>query len=501
MRYPLRPVILICVFLSYGFAQQSFAQRTIGVRWVEPNNQANALAELDTLNKLGISYLEISHLPNAEIWEKIDSLDYRVFGQVPISFPIVKTFAEPDSALMETISSYVNHYSAQSAVEAIGLFKFGAVHRSSFDTTLKPFVRQIRGNYSGKIYYTTTKSEAVTFDQRVDFKISLSQVSYDFKFSVIDTTAQNIGAYIYKPREELSGYLNPFNKFLDSLSKKPVPVFVNSDWLFAILDKYPDFANTVALYNSDDEFIFPTPKENITDTPDHSLIVFLLILIWGLFALNYHLSPVYRKSWIRYFTSHVFFVEDVMDRHIRSIGPSLIVILQNILLAGICTYSLGTILFSPLGLDAVFFHYPILLFFNAPSFSLFLIGCFFSLVLSLLSILWIRISNKSVRQTRQVLNLYAWPLQINFLVGTIAVALLTSGNHPAIMVILVAVFAAVHISAFIIAAIDTSKYLLKRRVLFFASSIILYCFLWVGFAVWVLWSSIPQVVQLALSLS
>lgn len=501
MRYPIRLVFLLCVYLSCGYANQSLAQRSIGIRWAEPVDQSEALSQLDTLNKLGVSYLEIGHQPDAEVWEKIDSLGYRVYGQIPISFPIVRTFAEPDSALIETISNYVNHYSAQVPVKAIGLFKFGAVNQASFDTTLQPFVKQISENFKGELYYTTALNESVPFDKLVDFKITVSQISYDSNFPIIDTTAQNIGAYSYRPREELSGYLKPFSRFIDSLSNAPAPVFVNSEWLFSVLDKYPEFANTVKLYNSDAEFIFPTPNENIKKTADHSLIVLLLILIWGLFALNYHLSPVYRKSYMRYFTSHVFFVEDVMDRHIRTIGPSLIVLLQNILLAGICTYILGNQLFSPLGLEALFYHYPILLLFNNPSFSLFFMGCLFSLVLTLVSVLWIRISNKNVRQTRQVLNLYAWPLQINFFIVTIGVVLLTSGNSPFVMVILAALFALVHISAFIIAAIDTSKYLIKQRGLFFTTSIFLYSFLWIGLVVWLLRSSIPPVVELALSLS
>ena len=190
-----------------------------------------------------------------------------------------------------------------------------------------------------------------------------------------------------------------------------------------------------------------------------------------------------------------------MDRHIRSVGPTIIVLLQNILLAGICTYSLGNILFSSLGLEAIFYHYPIVLLFDNSSFSLFLLGCIFSLVLTLVSIVWIRISNKKVTQTRQVLNLYAWPLQINFFVATIAVALLTSGNNPTIMILLATVFAIVHISAFIVAAIDTSKYLVKQKVLFFTTSILLYCLVWMGLGIWLLQSAIPEVIQLALSLS
>lgn len=501
MRYSSLSIFLFCVFLFCGLASQSFAQRTLGVRWNVPDDQAEALAQLDTLEKLGVSYLEITERPANEIWQKIDTLGFRVYGHIPISFPLVNTFSEPDSSMLAGISSYINHYSARASVEAIGLFKYGAVQKAAFDAGIQPIVSQIKENYSGNLYYTTVRNETTDLDEVVDFKMLETRISNEFTFPVSDTSAQNPGGYIYQPGPELKNYLKPFSRFLDSVTKAPAPVFVDSEWLFAMLNKYPDFANTVELYNSDAEFIFPTPKESIKNTFNHSFIVLLLVLIWGLFAANHHLSPVYRKSLTRYFTGHVFFVEDVMDRHIRSMGPAIIVLLQNILLAGICTYSLGKVLFSPLALEAIYYHYPIILLFNNPSFSLFLLGCISGFVLTLISILWIRISNKEVKQTRQVLNLYAWPLQINFFIATVIVAILSTGNNPVLIVLLTIVFSIVHISAFIITAADTSKYLKKQKALFITVSIVLYCVLWVGLGVWVVRSSIPQVVQLALSLS
>lgn len=501
MRYSSLSIFLFCVFLFCGFSNQSFAQRTLGVRWNVPDDQAEALSQLDTLEKLGVSYLEVTERPADEIWKKIDTLGFRVYGHLPISFPLVNTFSEPDSSLLAGISTYVNHYAAQASVEAIGLFKYGAVQKEAFDTGIQPIVSQIKENYSGNLYYTTVRNETTAFDKLVDFKMLVRKVSNDFGFTVSDTSSHNPGGYVYHPGTELKSYLNPFSQFLDSVSKAPAPVFVDSEWLFAMLNKYPDFANTVELYNSDSEFIFPTPEENIENTFNHSLIVLLLVLIWGLFTANHHLSPVYRKSLTRYFTGHVFFVEDVMDRHIRSIGPATIVLLQNILLAGICTYSLGKVLFSPLALEAIYYHYPIILLFDNPSLSLFLLGCISGFVLTLISVVWIRISNKEVKQTRQVLNLYAWPLQINFFIATVIVALLSTGNNPAIMVALAIIFSLIHISAFIITAADTSKYLKKQKALFITVSIILYCVLWIGLGVWILRSSIPQVFKLALSLS
>lgn len=505
MRLTLRLVFLLCVFASYGLANQSCAQNSIGVRWNVPEERAKALAELDSLEKLGISHLEISSKLHPQIWNAIDSLNLRIYGQIPISYPLVSTFSKPDSSLINSINDYLGHYSSQNSTEAIGLFQYGAVHRAAFDTTMQPFLEQITRVYNGSLYYTTVRSKPAPIDTLINFKLLGKEIHHASEFTLSDSLPYNVAGYIYLPGNKLEGYLKPFRNFLEkvSLISGNVNVFVDSDWLFMMLDKYPDFAGTLRIIsaNSDSELIFPVPHEEINPADSYSLMVLLIVFIWGLFAINYHMSPVYRKSLARYFSSHIFFVEDVMNRHIRSMGPSIVVLFQNMLLAGICFYSLSSTLFSSLGLDALQHHYPVLLVLWNPSLTIFIGGCVFGFLLTVISILWLRISNRRISQTRQVLNLYAWPLQINFLVVTIMIALLATGTRPVLMVSLSVLFAIIHISAFIVAALDIYKYLTKQKILFFILSIGLYLIIWMGSGLWLLNSKIPEVIQLALSLS
>lgn len=503
MRFTSRLVFLLCVFISYGLANQCSAQSSIGIRWDVPEERSNALAQLDTLEALGISLLEINSKVDPEIWNAIDSLGFRIYGQIPISFPLTSTFSNPDSILINTISDYTDHYSSKNSIEAIGLFQYGAVNKAAFDTTLQPYLEEIQRVYNGSLYYTTARSEPVPLDKLINFKLLGKEIHNTLGFTLPDSLPYNVAGYIYLPGNSMNRYLKPFKNFLERISTKSenINVFVNSEWLFKMLNKYPDFANTLKLINTDSELIFPVPHEEVEESDNYSLMVLLIVFIWGLFAINYHLSPVYRKSLSRYFTSHLFFVEDVMNRHIRSMGPSIVVLFQNMLLAGICTYSLAVTLFSTLGLEAIQHHYPLLAVFGNPSLAIFLIGCFFGLLLTVISIIWLRISNKRISQTRQVLNLYAWPLQINFFIVTVMTALLATGTRPVLMISLAILFAIVHISAFIIAALDIIKYLNKQKILFFALSIGLYIILWSGSGIWLLKSKIPDVIQLALSLS
>lgn len=500
MRFTRLSVPFICLLLGLGFANQSLGQRTLGVQWDVPQDHEIALQQLDTFHQLGIELLEVRKPLNDETWQLVDTLGFRVYGHLSIKFPLVKTFANPDSALLNNLRNSVNHYISRPSVEAIGVFKYGAVHESAFDTTLQNHLQKIRKSFGGQLYYTAVRPESTPVDRNFDFRFLEMNIGADQDYLIPQSLSAGLGGILYRPYTEINTYLAPFRTFVEKYKDKPIPIFVSSDWLLAMLDKYPDFAQTIQLYHSDSEFIFPVPKESISISSSHNLIVLLLVAIWCLLAVNYHMSPVYRKSALRYFVGHVFFVEDVMNRHIRSVGASFIILIQNMLLTGITIYCLSQVLFSFRGFEAILFHYPIVSIFPKPAVSLFLWACLLAGILTVISILWIKVSNKEVRSFRQVLNLYAWPLQINLILATAMVTLLMAGSYPKITLILAILFAAVHISAFVVTAIDTSKYLASQKALFLVGSVGIYLLLWIGLAYWLIDSDIPDVVQLALHL-
>lgn len=501
MRFTLSLAFVICLFLNLGLTGQSYGQRAIAVQWNIPEDRTEALVQLDSLRKLGIRLLEIEQQPESGIWQRIDSLELSIYGSIPIKFPLPDTFSNPDSALLEKISNQVNIYSGQESVKAIGLFHYGAVKDPAFASAIQPLLSQIREGFAGDIYYTTLHNETHPVDSLTDFKMLATRIDNEYVISNSDSLSSHTGACIYQPGNRKYSLLTPFKEYLNGVSEREVPVFVTSDWLFRMLDKYPEFSSTVKLYNSQKDFLFPTPREQVQASFNHSWIVLLLVFIWGLFTVTHHLSPVYRKSLVRYFTGHVFFVEDILDRHIRSVGPVVVVLVQNILLTGITFYSLSVTFLSTTGLQALFHHYPLLLIFNHPLLSLFLLGCGIGIVLTVISILWIRLTNKGISQTRQVINLYAWPLQINFFIATLTVAFITAGSYPTLVLGMSGLFVLIFILAFVIAAVDTSKALKSNKGWFMTLSVGLYGVAWIGILFWIIQSAIPEVVQLALFLS
>lgn len=494
------PYLLLFLLLALGVSQPVYGQHTLGVQWKAPADHEQALAELDTLKKLGVELLEINSPLEADIWERLNALDFRVYAHLPVSFPLVQNFAQPDSMMAVESEALLEEYLAQSSVEALGLFRYGAVHHPDFATAFQPHLRQIRDNFSGALYYTTVRDEFFPIDQGVDFKMLEIEVDAGHTFSGEDSLASITGGIVYRPHQDIDRYLRPFRDFLNSYKDEPAPIFVSAEWLFPMMEKYPDFSRIIQLYHSDSEFVFPVPDEQFSTSASHSFIVLLIVAIWCVLAVNYHMSPVYRKSASRYFLGHAFFVEDVMKRHIRSVGASITIILLNILLAGISFYCVSQTSFSSLGLEAITYHYPVVSILQAAGFSVFIWGSLMATSLSLLSILLIKIGNKAIKSFRQVLNLYAWPLQLNFIFTTIMVTLLMAGSFPRITLVLALLCGVIHITAFILTAFDSAKYLGNKKGLFLAGGIALYLVMLTGIGYWLLTGNLPATVQLALHL-
>jgi hypothetical protein len=449
---------------------------------------------------LGIELLEINGSLKPQTWEQINTLGFRVFAKLPFRFPMVQSFTNTDSVLLVESYNSLRRYLTQPSVEALGLFRYGAVHDPDFAQAIQPYVRKIRERFEGSIYYSTVRNEPFSVDQILDFRKLEQRVLAENKISVPDSLISTVGAVGYRPDHQSGNYLRPFKAYLDRLNNKPVPVFVSSNWLFTMMEKYPDFARIIQLYNSDSEFVFPVPAEQYTRTSAHSLIVLLILLIWCLLAGTYHMSPVYRKSAMRYFLAHAFFVEDVMKRHIRSIGASITILLLNVILAGISLYCISQTSFSSLGLEAISHHYPAVSILKVTELSIFLWGTVLSAALTAFSIVLIKLGNKALKSFRQVLNLYAWPLQLNFVITTIMVTLLMAGDYPRITLVLAVLYAIIHIGAFIATAIDSAKYLGAKKGLFLGGSIGVYLLIVSAVVYWLTIGDLPEAIQLAIYL-
>ena len=487
--------VVICLFLSLLATANLLAQKQVGAVWDTPSDNQSAFNELNKFADLGISLLIIDTQLKEETWRKIDSLGFSVYGDLSIEYPTVSTFASPDSALLDQISTGVNHFIAQPSVASIGLFRLGQSRSDRFREALQPIIQQIDTTASAELYYTSLFSEPVPTDALIDFK--LLQVKKPERLAK-SAGSSKVRGYIDMGETTL---LTPVKKLLEHAEKDSIPVFFYSSWLNNMTNDHPEFAEALQHYAATGEVVFPLPKEPRPAQPSHNLIVALMLFILCTFVLNYQYSPIYKKTISRYFLAHKFLVDDIMDRHVRTISPALVILFQHIIAMGIMMYCLGNVLIADAGWGALKHHYPDFFISQNPLMNLFLWGCLLSLVTHLISILWIRLTNKEVTHFSQVTLLYSWPLQLNFVISLLIVTLMISGSFYGLIYILCTLFMLIFLGAFIITAFDTSDYLTKRRMGFLLGSAGIYSLLWIGLCIWVFSSSyLLDVLSLAVSL-
>jgi len=457
------------------------AQRTLGVQWQVPNNTQTAKAELKQFEKLGITILQIDAPLSPALWQAADSLDFDVWGELGIRFPTATTFGSPDSALVAQIQNRASAYLSQPSVDAMGLFSFGATGESSFWEQLAPIASQIRANRSVRLYHSGY-SPAVSDTIVSNFLIYNTHVTAATVDSISIPITQKVGGYLYAPSTALSSYLYPLNQFIDKTALAPdIPILVQSDWLLVTLERHPQVADLLQDLAAESNPAFALPEEDLPKPQSSTLPIIVLLVVWGSIAFHYHSSPIYRKSIFRYFSAHKFFVNDIFQRHIRSPLPAIFIILQTALLTAASVFAAFSVAISETGLEALFFHFPILTIWGNSVFALFIWAISISLLLSLVSILWLYLSHKSIKSLTQIATIYAWPLQLTFLLSTITITLFASGaaNYWIISGGILTVL--VNILSFVIAAGDLNRFS-RSTISFLLKTTVLYAFLWIGVA-------------------
>lgn len=460
--YSLSRSLILTIFVVL-FCSPLQAQRTFGVEWDIPDDQAAATQQLQQFRDMGISFIEISEEPSPAIWNEIDESGLNVYGTLGIRFPVAETFANADSALLNRIQTKASTYLSQRSVTAIGLFEHGAVGDSTFRNATRPFIDELKNTGNADIYFTGNRTPS-TDSFFVDFLVLETQGPIN-SYTLPDQAG--IGAFKYSPPGYLFEYLKPFKQFLDITSDTPEkPIFIKSNWLFSLTEKYPQFTTTLASLSTESEAIFPLPHETLPDQKASSFPIILLLIVWGTVALHYNSNPLYRKSLFRYFVGHKFFIEDIFQRHIRSANTAFIIIFQNIIIVAASVFATFSAVWSPLGMDAFFYYFPSLGIFGNSPISLLVWTCLGILVFSFVCILWLFLFHKRINSITQITTIYAWPLQTNFIVGTICLTLFASASSKILIIVFCLLTILVTLLSFVFTSVDATKYLTKKKQLY-----------------------------------
>lgn len=484
-------VILVLLFLPASMR----AQRLVGVNWQVPDTLAEMTAQLHYFSGLGITHLQVNRQLPSSAWQVIEENNFTVFGKLPIHFPVLQTFSTADSTEQAQWLQMVGYFNDQSSAQAIGLFSYGQIQNPRFRHAVTEFIQQIN-TATKPLFYTTRYAQSNSIDSLFDAKM-VSLVDTDV------TDSNHINAFWYEPTSSRALQLAPVKQFMETTAPYPnLPVFFDSVWLQNMIDKHPGFEKTLRLYASSSQPVFPLPKQKNSHSIQRNIIVIMLLLVWLILALTYNYNPVYRRSFLRYFTGHKFYVQDVMQRHIRSLLSANSILIQHAICGGIVLYCIYEVTFSALGHQAIISHYPVISLAGDSSLALFFWGFGGTLIIETASIFWLRFTNPEVHFISQIVNLYPWLLQLNLIVATVTSIVLLAGWHPIIIYLLGCLFIIFFVSSFTVTAFDTGYYVQSNRYWYLAGTAGLYLALLAASIVWIFFlRKLINVIYLAASLS
>lgn len=466
--------------------------------WEIPENPQTALADLERFHEIGLSILEIKESPLPIVWEQIHELGFSVYGNLSIEFPITQTFEEPDSLFIEQIEKRAANFLAQASVQGLGLFEFGSIHRDDFLNAAQPFINQLR-NAGAKIYFVSGRTLPPALEL-ADFIIYQKHLTPRNLNSFSLPTDPAIQGYRLSVSPDLKGLFIPFNRFLNETPSDRI-IFLDSEWLFVMLDKYPHFKNTLLSLSREQNAVFPVPDETVPEQNRTTIPILVLLIAWGLTAILYSSNPLYRKSLFRYFSGHKFFIKDIFDRHIRSPWPAFIIIFQNGLLISTSVFCVFSIFFSPMGQNAFYHYFPALALLGRGPLSLFCWTFMIVLAFSAVSIIWLFSLHKRLNSITQIATIYAWPLQVNIVLVTAAIALFASGGNESILALLSLFALLIFLLSFIFTSFDAARFIYGKPKLYLIGTTGIYIILIGALIAWLLTQDdLRNVMDLALRL-
>ena len=502
MKKWISPFVFFITLFSLIFAlfpKNLPAQTNFGVNWHIPEDTREARKQLRAFHSWGFEYLSVDTKMDPQLLDMADSLGFCINVRIPNYFTTAYDLRTEGEEIVQNAVNFVEYYQRYPNICGIGLFHLAADYHPTFRRLSGPLVQKFNEISEWPVYLTFYLPK----HQEVDELPVVEGIMYRAsEMATVDITADDrLQGILLKPEIERYNLRGLQQMIHSEPFAEGIPLYIDSKWLLYQVNHHPELANFIREFANDSEALFSTPNPKVTrDTANW--IVLLLVLLWGSFAFHYGIVPLYRKSFSRYFVTHHFFVNDVMERRIRTISTGVIILIQQALLGGTFFYLLSAGLLSQTGLEALHHHYPLLGIMGNNRFIFFLGGVLFMLLTQVIYLLWLYLLHADVNYFNQVVLLYAWPQQLQFFIITIMATLFLAGSTGFLFKLMMILIIFIWLASFYIAAADLTKMLRDRKVRYLIYTAGLHTILLTLLLVYIFsWSSLPNVLSLAMHLS
>ncbi len=455
-------ISVICVpgLFATG-VQQGDQSHYLGVYLTEADYQSVSAEELLLFEQLGISILEFEGIAPQRVVNLVDESQFQLFITQPRRFITAPDLQRSDSLYFQEDLAIIEEFRAQigEKAAAFGLFIYPDETSGLTLNLLNQYASRFQGINNGELllYYRSA------FPGRQNYPASYSFRSTHIEAGKTDLITTQVIHFI--PSSNSLESLSELKSVLElSIDRNQSIVLLPYNWLLIQLNEFELLGQVLTTYSRNQTLLFAEPDIGET-SPSPNWVVIIFIILFGTYIAHYHSSLLYQRSLLRYFTMHKFFIDDVMEYRIRTSISATVLFFQHILITGLASYVVADILLSTLGIEALYYHFPLLNLFGSGPLGISLFAIFSAAAIQLISVSWLHLINNQSRFS-QAMTLYTWPLQINFLVLLILIAIYQSGGAETWAILFSICFMAVCVIGFIIAALDIAVYITKYRLLY-----------------------------------
>lgn len=423
-----------CALFTFAGLTLSIAQEKVGVDWHIPANLTEFERELDLYKDHHISFLIVDQSLTVEQASLLDTAQIPFLLRLDNKFLTKIQFQADSLSLRESIEQRSILYDSSSTFKGI----------IAFSHSYNPDDFSVGG-------------------------VNLYAIQAD-SLKASDTVSEFIDTAVFLDPENTSA--SSIYSFKQKLITRG-SIIVDSNWLTTVFNEFPDFKDSFLAEGGITPGIIPLPKTP-KERPLVHWSILILILLWGSLAVNVATNPTYLETIPRYFTSHRFFVDDIMSYRERSSASAIFLLFQHALFGGLVTYILAKIFISPVGLEALYFQLPYLGIMGQNYFSLFVVTGVLILAIELMAILWLYFPNKEMTHFNQALNLFTWIFHLDFILVTLMVTAYFAEWSSTFIVILSVFYLLIWFSSFNITALGASKRLGMNRNAYLIKTIVLH---------------------------
>jgi hypothetical protein len=472
-------------------SESRFGNR-IALSFDSVSDQVDQQQLLVDASEIGINLIHFTH-PDQLKANNAD--DFFLIYQHPESYSTINSLrdrsGEITADIRNTLQIVMDQYPDR--IISAGLFQYPNERHPQFNAYATQIADSIR-EFSGlPIFYQS----ALSAD-------SPNAEGFDFTVPTV-TAGENsprANALFFDPDKNIRQSKKTLeNLFKHTLEFEESLLIIPAEWFQNYVSSNEDYRTIFSEYLKGNLLPFPIPQTPEAPPSIHWNVVFLFLIL-GSILLHMRFQPVYIQALPRYFFNHSFFLVDVIEHRIRNIFPGVLILFQHSVVTGVIMYLTADGLFNERSLSALAHHFPAVFWTTNPYVSLFLAGFFISLIMQIISVMWLHLPNKKLQFFSQTLNLYAWPLHINFLVATVLIVFHNQSPGQTLIFFLLASYLIVWFMSFNLAAYDAAKFLEKYSLPYILFTIGLHTLLFV-FLIWFAFYSpaISEPVQMALFFS